>query len=80
MFRAKRKPRLRVGYSNPDWDWPDEVVYRMMEMDPIPDCIEAVSGLKFRLSNFGFYYGFIDYIEENGSVEIYVSDEFFGEG
>lgn len=76
MFR-KKKRRIKVGYSDPGWEWPDDVVSKMMRIDPMPSYIETTKGLKFHLIPFASYYGFRDYVEDNdGPVEIYVPEEY----
>lgn len=76
VFR-KKKRRIKVGYSDPGWEWPDDVVSKMMRIDPMPSYIETTKGLKFHLIPFASYYGFRDYVEDNdGPVEIYVPEEY----
>ncbi len=76
MFR-KKKQRIKVGYSDPYWEWPDDVVSKMMRMDPTPNYIETIDGLKFHLISLGDYHGFRDYVEDNdGPIEIYVPEEY----
>ena len=76
VFR-KKKRRIKVGYSDPGWEWPDDVVSKMMRIDPMPSYIETTKGLKFHVIPFASYYGFRDYVEDNdGPVEIYVPEEY----
>ena len=76
VFR-KKKRRIKVGYSDPGWEWPDDVVSKMMRIDPMPSYIETTKGLKFHLIPFASYYGFRDYVEDNdGPIEIYVPEEY----
>ena len=76
VFR-KKKRRIKVGYSDSDWEWPDDVESKMMRMDPSPSYIKTIDGLKFHLISFNNYHGFRDYVEDNdGPVEIYVPEEY----
>ena len=62
VFR-KKKLRIKVGYSDPGWEWPDNVESKMMRMDPTPNYIETIDGLKFHLISFSNYHGFRDCVE-----------------